>query len=389
MARDMNASADSRLQRNDVLMRMQRRVGLAPAQGLGTLRRAFFWALVCWGPIAAWAALTGRAVTPDGESLLAHFGVTVRLLVAVPLMVIAETVSSRAVLELARAGAANGLFFADPGRLREVAGGLCRLRDRTHPWAVATGLVLGGLLAWHDTVAAAASHTLAWAGEEGLRAFGVRWYLWVARPVFIAFVAAWLWRTVLLGIALHRVARSGVRLVPTHPDRAGGLAFAAPLTLGFGLVAFALSSVVAAGWAHEVTWHGLHVASLRVEMIVTVLLLVAIFIAPFAVLIGPMARAKRRASLQYGALVARHGDALHRRWIEGLPVDDPVLDAPEIGAAADAAVLYEAVRRMLPVPLGLRALFTVLLPAALPMVAVLAIEVPIGEMLLNLARALV
>jgi hypothetical protein len=386
---DASTSDARRLQRDDVLMRMQRRVGLAPAHGLGTLRRAVFWALVGWGPIAAWAALTGRADASGGESLIAHFGVTVRLLVAVPLMVIAEAVMARSVVDLARHCAASGLFHVDSARLREVADGLCRLRDRAHPWAVAAGLAVGALLAWQDTAAAVASHALAWAGDDGRAGFGVRWYLWVARPVFLAFVAAWVWRAVLLGIALHRVAHSGMRLVPTHPDRAGGLGFGAPLTVGFGLVAFALSSVVAAGWAHEVAWHDLHVASLRVQMITAVVVLAAIFIAPLAVLIGPMSRVKKRARLQYGALVARHGDALHQRWIEGLQVDEPLLAAPEIGAAADAAVLYEAVCKMRPVPLGPQAVLAVLVPAALPMLAVLAIEVPIGRLLQGLLKALV
>ena len=67
----------------------------------------------------------------------------------------------------------------------------------------------------------------------------------------------------------------------------------------------------------------------------------------------------------------------------------PAADAPEIGSAADAATLYEAVGRMRLVPLGLPALLSVLVPAALPMLAVMAIEVPIGQMLRTLAKALV
>lgn len=390
---DMNGGTSAldagRLQRDDVLMRLQRCIGVVPAQGLGMVRRALFWALLGWGPIAAWAVISGRADIPGGESLLGHFGVTVRLLLAVPLMVIAEAVLTGSVLGLARHFSASGLFHTDPKRLHEVADGLLRLRDRAHPWAVATGVAFGLLLAWHDTAAASTSHALAWAGEDGRAGFGVRWYLWVARPVFLAFVAAWLWRAMLLGIALHRVANSGLRLVPTHPDRADGLGFATPLTTAFGMVAFALSAVIASHWAHEVAWHGVSVASLHTEMGAAVLLLTAAFLAPLAVLVGPMSRAKKQARLQYGRLVARHGDALHRRWIDGESVDEPLLDSPEIGAAADAAMLYEAVGKMKPVPLGLPALVAVAVPAALPMLAVLAIEVPIGELLRTLVKALV
>jgi hypothetical protein len=377
------------LQRDDVLIRLQRSVGLAPSDGLGTVRRAIFWALFGWAPVAAWAVLTGRVHAPDGESLLAHFGVTARLLLAVPVMVVAEAVLASSVIRLGREYATSGLLHADPERLRKVIDGLCRLRDRAHPWAVAVGVGIGWLLAWHETAAGQTSHALAWAGEDARAGFGVRWYLWVALPIFLSFVAAWLWRAVLLGIALNQIAHSGLRLVPTHPDRAGGLGFATPLTVGFGLVAFALSAVIAAGLAHDVNWHGIHVNDLRAEMVAAAGLLTAVFVAPLAVLLGPMSRAKKRARLDYGALVARHGDAVHRRWIEGVAVDDPLLDAPEIGSAADAATLYEAVRRMKLVPLGLPALLGVLVPAVLPMLAVLAIEVPIGQLLLKLAKALI
>ena len=389
MNRETQAGQTGWMQRDDVLIRLQRSVGLASADGLGTVRRAIFWALLGWGPVAAWAVLTGRMHAPDGESFLAHFGVTARLLLAVPFMVVAEAVLSGSVIRLGRECGVSGVLHADPGRLRDVVDGLSRLRDRVHPWAVAAGLAVGWLLAWHETVAAQASHSLAWAGEDGRSGFGVRWYLWVSLPIFLSFVATWLWRAVLLGIALYQLAHSGLRLVPTHPDRAGGLGFATSLMVGFGVAAFGLSAVIAAGLAHDVTWHGVHVDALRAEMAAAVGLLTAVFLAPLGVLLGPMSRAKRRARLDYGALVARHGDAVHRRWIEGASVDDPLLDAPEIGSAADAATLYEAVGRMRLVPLGLPALLSVLVPAALPMLAVLAIEVPIGQMLRTLAKALV
>ena len=310
MDRKTQAGHTAWMQRDDVLIRLQRSVGLASSDGLGTVRRAIFWALLGWGPVAAWAVLSGRVHAPDGESLLAHFGVTARLLLAVPIMVVAEAVLAGSVIRLGRESAASGVLHADPVRLRDVVDGLCRLRDRVHPWAVAAGIALGWLLGWHETVAAQASHALAWAGEDGRSGFGVRWYLWVALPIFLSFVATWLWRVVLLGIALYQLAHSGLRLVPTHPDRAGGLGFATSLMVGFGVTAFGLSAVIAAGWAHDVTWHGVRVDALRADMAAAVGLLTAIFVAPLAVLLGPMSRAKRRARLDYGALVARHGDAV-------------------------------------------------------------------------------
>ena len=67
-----------------------------------------------------------------------------------------------------------------------------------------------------------------------------------------------------------------------------------------------------------------------------------------------------RSAPPYGTLIGRHGRLLHQRWIEGRePGDQPLLDAPELGSAADTAALYGAVRAMRTVPIGVSALVPV------------------------------
>jgi len=79
------------LVRDDLIYRLQRRIGLIPAEGSGMVRRAVFWSLLAWLPIALWAWYNGRALPQAGsEPLLAHFGIHVRFLVAVPLLIFAE-----------------------------------------------------------------------------------------------------------------------------------------------------------------------------------------------------------------------------------------------------------------------------------------------------------
>ena len=43
------------LVRDDLLYRLQRRIGLIPTKGSGIARRAVFWSLFAWLPIAVWA----------------------------------------------------------------------------------------------------------------------------------------------------------------------------------------------------------------------------------------------------------------------------------------------------------------------------------------------
>ena len=52
-----------------------------------------------------------------------------------------------------------------------------------------------------------------------------RWYLYVARPDYLTLALAWLWRIVLAFVLFKRLAALPLLLVPTHPDRVGGLGF--------------------------------------------------------------------------------------------------------------------------------------------------------------------
>ena len=92
-------------------------LGLVPRQGHGIVRRAVLLALVSWLPVAVWAWMRGRALPGQlAEPLLAHYGVHVRCLIAIPLFIIAEgtvhAATRRLVGMLARKGYGSGLAFA-------------------------------------------------------------------------------------------------------------------------------------------------------------------------------------------------------------------------------------------------------------------------------------
>lgn len=380
------------LVRDDLLFRAERAVGLIPAAGAGIGRRAVLFAAVTWVPIAVWAAFAHRALPggPVAEPLLEHFGVHVRCLVAIPLLVIGEAMAQAQTLSLVPYFVRSGLVTeADRPRLREVVQGIVRLRNATLPWVVMGGL----LIAWFAIGPPGNAHELLWA-EEGDPAaprfgFGGWWLVVVARPVFVALLLAWLWRLVLVTLLLARIARLDLAIVPTHPDRAGGLGFLEHLPSAFSLVVLAISAVAASQWAHQVVYHGVAVQSLFASMAALVAISLVLFLAPlllFARTLGPV---KRRALLDYGALVGEHGRRVRRRWILGEPVDDDGrLSAPELGPVADTLALYEAVQRMRLAPVGRVAAAAIVVPAAIPLLVVLALQIPLKSLLLGLLKTI-
>src|SRR5262250_5663 len=76
---------------NEAPLRCWRRLHLAGTGDLGVGRRAVLFALVCWLPIVVWALAKGRLLNMDtGEPLLVHYGIHVRCLIVIPLLILAE-----------------------------------------------------------------------------------------------------------------------------------------------------------------------------------------------------------------------------------------------------------------------------------------------------------
>jgi hypothetical protein len=326
------------------------------------------------------------------EPLLRHFGVHVRFLLAVPLLILGEGMMHKLSTTLIPYFLTSGLVQAAQRQdFVKIIGDITRLRNRTLPWVIIVALVVAAAVLEPTTAGSELGHEINWAldGGAGHLGFGGWWFMYVSRPIFSALLAGWLWRLVLLFVLLKRIARLDLAIVPTHPDEAGGLGFLERLPKAFSLFAFAVSAVLSSRLAHEVVYHGANVQSFKGLLTLFLVVLLGICLAPLLTFAVPLATAKRRALLEYGALVGKHGRLVRRRWILGeTAADDPVLQAPEIGPVADTLTLYEAIRKMRVVPIGKSSLLAIALPALIPIAALFSIQIPIKDLLTKLVGTL-
>jgi len=389
-ARDVSSATEFSPVDNEPPLRWWRRLRIVPVREIGAGRRAVLVALVAWVPIAVWALATGRLMHADGgEALFQHYGIHVRYLFAIPLLILAEAALHRGSVAIARQFVASGAI--EPAilpRFEATNRGLVRLRDASLPWV----LGLGFAIAWsfadppsnHDDA-------MSWAyGADGRLGFGGFWAAYVARPIFFALLLGWLWRIALVTLWAWRVGRLGLSLVPSHPDRTGGIAFVEKLPGAFALVTLGLAAVPASRWAHEVVHHGASLASFRLPALAFVLLWTLILLLPLFAFAAPLRRARRAAVPAYASLVGDQGRLVHRRWIERKAIDDDeVLEPAGVGAVADASVLYDAVKKMRAVPVGKAALAGILVPLAIPFLLLATVQIPLKDMLLKLLKVLV
>jgi hypothetical protein len=258
------------LVRGDILYRLQRRIGLIPPDGPGIGRRSLFWALFAWLPIALWAFYTGRALPPAApEPLLAHFGIHVRFLVAVPLFILAEGMAHGLTMQLLPYFVQSGVVpEREVPRFRDVIAKIVKLRDTAIPWIAILAFVVAALTV---TDVVREPHEIAWAiegdGPARHMGFGALWFLYVGRPIYLMLLFGWVWRVILMILLFRGIAGLDLVIVPTHPDRAGGLGFLERIPKAFAPVALAAGAVLAAGWAHDVVYHGASAQSMQLPMV--------------------------------------------------------------------------------------------------------------------------
>jgi hypothetical protein len=148
--------------------------------------------------------------------------------------------------------------------------------------------------------------------------------------------------------------------------------------------------VISSRWAHEIVYHAATLQSFKLTAAAFVILWSLFVLLPLLALAPALIAARGRAIPAYSALVGEQGRLVHRRWILGEPVADaPILDASEIGPVADAAAMYDAVKHMRIVPIGKGAIIKILVPIALPLIVVAALQIPLKELLLKLVKTLI
>lgn len=366
---------------HDPWFHLQRRLGLAPKDGSdGVVRRALFFCLLAWLPLAVWAILTGRVFGGGtGEPMLQHYSVHTRFLLALPALILGERVARSALKRVLPRFVQMELVGEDKvPAFKELIADIIRLRNATMPWVAVAGVILAAALVPDTGIHL---DELNWAKDGSGLGFGGWWFLLVAQPIYQLFLFSWLWRVVLLFVLFRRIVKLGLDLLPAHPDRLGGLGFIAATPRGFAPFAFAVSCVTASKWAHDIAWHGAHVSELKLHGAIFVVLLMAVCLSPLTVFMPPLKSARRKGIAEYGALVARHDRQVARTWLRGEAVEDrALLEAPELGPSCDIHSLYDSVRGMRILPVDKSSLLPLLIPLALPLLAASTIEIPIAEL---------
>jgi hypothetical protein len=293
-------------------------------------------------------------------------GVHARLLVTVPLLVLAEhtmhALSARCIDRFVQ----NDFAAEGPAGIRRAVARGTRLRDAWIPeLTIAIAAVVAGLAGL-------------WGAPDA--SFARVWWSIVALPVAQFLLYRSFWRWVIWAVVLWGLADLDVRPVAVHPDRRGGLAFLAEPALGFALVVLALDGTVAGAWGGRMIVERAPLESFGLPFAEIV---VACFIAalgPLCVFSRCLWRARFGALREYDRLALEYARAFHEKWAQ--TADPPgLLGTPDIQSMADLANTLAIVRTMRIVPFGLYEVTALLVAIGLPIVPLLIVELPLHELM--------
>lgn len=315
-------------------------------------RRLIVLPLVAWLPLLVLSALEGQALGGRAAvPFLLDVDVQIQLLVVVPLFLAAERTVFLGVRPVVRDFRGRALIPERArGRFEAAVASAGRLGHSIVAEVVLLAFVyvVGVLILWRHYGALA---TATWYGAPtaaGLRlSLAGTWYGYVSVPLYQFLLIRWYFRLFIWARFLWQVSRIDLGLVPTHPDRAGGLGFLANTVYGFIPLAMAHGAMLAGQIANRILYLGAALPDFTVEIAVLVGFVMTVVLAPFLVFAPQLVRAKLLANREYGALAERYVREFEAKWLRGgAPRDAPLVGSADIQSLADLANSFEVARTM-------------------------------------------
>jgi hypothetical protein len=353
-------------------------------------QRILVISLLAWLPLLVLSvvegqALGGRAAVP----FLLDVDIHVRFLVALPLLIVAELVVHQRMRFVVRQFLERNLIpkSALP-RFDAAIASAFRLRNSVLAEVLLIVLVYiaGVLILWRHYMALATATWYAMPTAEGLKLSitGV-WYAYVSLPLFQFLLVRWYYRMFIWMRFLWQVSRIELSLIPTHPDRVGGLGFLANTVFPFMPLAVAHGALLAGLIANRIFYVGAALPEFKVEIVVLVVFLLCLVLGPLLVFAPQLAQAKRTGNREYGALAERYVREFDAKWLRGgASADEPLVGSGDIQSLADLANSFEVVRTMQIAPITRDALLRLVAATLAPVVPLALTMMPFEELLKKL-----
>ena len=213
-------------------------------------QRIIVISLFAWLPLLVLSALEGQLLGGSAAvPFLLDVEVHVRFLVAMPLLIAAELVVHQRMRFVVKQFLERHLIPESAmTRFDAAIASAFRLRNSVLAEVLLIAFVygVGILIVWRQYMALDTATWYATPSAEGSKlSLAGMWYGYVSLPIFQFLLCRWYFRLFIWTRFLWQVSRIELSLVPTHPDRVGGLGFLSNTVYAFVLLAVAHGALLA------------------------------------------------------------------------------------------------------------------------------------------------
>jgi hypothetical protein len=352
-------------------------------------RRALAITLFAWLPLAILTAFEGHLFGTQNLAFLRDIESHVRFLVALPILILAELIVHRRLMPMVKSFVDRGVV-APEGMPKFHAALAAAIRARNSLWLESALLLFaftGGHWIWQHEVALGVTTWYAAPNATGIHLTSAGyWYSFVSIPVFQFIVLRWYLRLVIWFLFLWRVSRLNLRLLPTHPDFAGGIGFLGNSSYAFSSILFAQGALLAGLIASRIFYQGESLMSFKVSIFTLVCFFVLVLLGPLTMFTPQLSRVRRLGLIEYGTLATVYVADFDKKWLRGSSKGQEILGTPDLQSLADLANSYAVVREMRIVPFSLHDLARLVGATACPILPLLLTIMPVEELLTRLLK---
>jgi hypothetical protein len=354
------------------------------------LRRVIVISLLCWLPLLAISALEGHLLSTDSVvPFLKDISIHVRLLVALPLLIVAEPVVHQRLHFMVTQFLEHDLIPEQAlPRFDAAIDAAFRLRNSVTAELVLFVFVyfVGIFVIWREYATLGTVTWYAAASEAGPKlSFAGMWLTYVSLPVFQFILMRWFFKLAIWTRFLWHVSRIKLSLMPTHPDRVGGLGFLSYTAYAFGPLLIAHGAILAGHSADHIFFAGASLLDFMQEIVALVVFLMGVMLGPLLLFAPQIAQSQTDGLREYGALATRYVRGFDAKWLHGSsPTDGPLLGSPDIQSLASLSNSFDIVTSMHIAPISKQTIIQLVGLTVLPIAPLVLTLIPLDELLKKL-----
>jgi hypothetical protein len=366
------------------LWQLLRKARMDDDAGSLVARRIVLASAIIWLPLLVLCAIEGTLLGGVAIPFLPDIETHARFLAGVPLMILAELVVHQRLRGVVAQFVERGLVpAASMDRFIQALRGAMAWRNS---WLAELALIALVYTAGHYIRESVELDTSTWYATVGpgtgtLTAAGL-WFTFVSNPVLQFILLRWGYRLLIWARFLWQVSRIELDLIPTHPDRNGGLGFLGGSVYAFAPLLTALGAGVAGMIANRIFHQGASLAAFKLELVLLVGLGMLLLMGPLLVFAPKILAAQRQGLREYGAFTAEYMREFDRRWLRSGDRDGvALLGTGDIQSLADIGNAFTVIREMRPVIFSRTMLVQLTAATLIPFLPLVFTMIPLEQLL--------